>query len=242
MFPPLPEDLRRIFNTGRGFHTMNYMNKKIGIYGGSFNPIHYGHLKTGQYLVDHNYVDEILYVVNPCSPFKKGDKIPDVYFRLKMVEDAAKEFEKKEHEDDHGIYFRSLWASNYEATQFFGKDVYYTVDTLRLFLYSDVFEDNEIYFILGVDTFNDIKKFKDWKWLLETKLVRLLILPRKGYALYNSIYNEFKEIATYVDDAPYIEMSSTEVRELFKQKKYEELKEFLPKTEIDYIIENRLYE
>lgn len=212
---------------------------KIGIYGGSFNPIHYGHLKTGKYLVDHKYVDEVLYMVNPCSPFKKGDEVPDAYFRIKATEIATKEFENSEY--IHEVHLRKLWASNYEATQFFGQKVCYTVDTLKHFLYTNVFEDDEVYFILGVDTFNNIKKFKNWEWFLETKLVKFLILPRKGYAMCNSLYNEFKEIAIYVDDGPYIEMSSTEIRELFREGKYEELSKYLPDEAKNYIKEYNLY-
>jgi len=212
---------------------------KIGIYGGSFNPIHYAHMKTGEFLVRNRYVDEILYMVNPCSPFKMDQQIPDVYFRIQAAENALKAFYNEEH--PHDVGYRKLWASNYEATQFFGQPVCYTVDTLRRFLYTSVFDDEEIYFILGVDTFNDIKKFKDWEWFLETKLVKFLVLPRKGYALHSSVYSEFKEITTYVDPAPYMEMSSTEVRELFKKGEYEKLKEYMPQEEIDYIKDKKLY-
>ena len=59
--------------------------KKIGIYGGSFNPIHVGHFKTAEYLLDGGYLDEVRFLLNPCSPFKIRNYMPDAYFRSMAI-------------------------------------------------------------------------------------------------------------------------------------------------------------
>lgn len=61
-------------------------NKKIGLYFGSFNPVHLGHVNIAQYLIDNQYVDEVWFVVSPHNPLKEDTELVDENIRLKMVE------------------------------------------------------------------------------------------------------------------------------------------------------------
>jgi len=63
----------------------NPLKKRIGIYSGSFNPIHIGHQKLAEYLIEQQLVDEVWFVVSPCNPLKEQDDLIDEYLRLDMV-------------------------------------------------------------------------------------------------------------------------------------------------------------
>src|SRR5665647_1057684 len=59
--------------------------KKVGIFSGSFNPIHIGHQKLGDYLIENQIVDEVWFVVSPCNPLKNKTELLDEYLRLDML-------------------------------------------------------------------------------------------------------------------------------------------------------------
>ena len=64
---------------------INQIKKRVGIYSGSFNPIHLGHQKLAEYLIEKQYVDEVWFVVSPCNPLKNQSELLDEYLRLDML-------------------------------------------------------------------------------------------------------------------------------------------------------------
>ena len=215
---------------------------RVGIYGGSFNPIHVGHIETAMRLLDaHNGVDEIRFLLNPCSPFKRNNHMPDAYHRAKMIEMSIKSKEYEKYADRWDVDATEMVNSIYNH-------VCYTVNTLKEMLYNDIANGvtKEYFLIMGVDVFNNIKKFKNWQWFLDEKLVKFIVLPRGGYVMDESLKEEFSNVMHYVDftgfDFEPITLSSTEIRELVQTGNDDELKKVLPKGAYSYIKCKQLYQ
>lgn len=212
--------------------------KKVGIYGGSFNPIHLGHLETAMYLLN-NGIDEIRFLLNPCSPFKRRNVMPDAYHRAKMIRDSIKRSEYSAYFDKWDIDTTEMKSSIYNH-------VCYTVNTLKEILYNDITnnERTEYFLIMGIDVFNDIKKFKNWNWFLDEKLIQFIILPRGGYTIDEQLKEEFKDLIFDIDFSKFtpIVMSSTEIRDAIQNGDDEAMEKMLPKGACSYIKSHALYE
>jgi len=212
--------------------------RKIGILGGSFNPIHIGHISIARYLLD-NGLDEIHFLLNPRSPFKTKVKMPDAYHRAQMILRAI-------NSSDNAKYASRMSLDTTEMLSSLQTKVCYTVNTLKKILYEDLNDgvQNEFYFIMGTDVFNDLckGKFKDWKWFIEQKLVHLIPLPRGGYSFTDDI-GEFKSIIEYIDFSGFkpLVMSSTAIREGIEAGDEKMMKKALYKEEITYIKAMKLY-
>lgn len=164
--------------------------KRIGVYCGSFNPIHIGHLAVANYICEIDGVDEVWFVVTPLNPFKIDCELLDDTTRLHLVELAI------------GDYPR-FHASDFE---FHLDKPSYTIFTLEAL--KKEYTDYEFTLIIGADNW---LKFNDWheseKLIMENKI---LIYPRAGYnidatTLPNSVH--------YIENAPIIQVSATFIRE-----------------------------
>ncbi|KPK02312.1 MAG: hypothetical protein AMK71_02695 [Nitrospira bacterium SG8_35_4] len=150
--------------------------KKIGIYGGAFNPVHYGHLRTAEEVYEKFSLDKIVFVPSGRTPFDKPDlAVP--HHRLEMIKRAVKGN-------------RHFAVSDIE-TKSRGKS--YTIDTVKKLKKLD--PDAELSFILGIDAFLDLPYWKQPDGLMD--LVSFIVISRPGYAfrhLHTSPY--FKGIST----------------------------------------------
>ena len=134
---------------------------KIGLFFGSFNPIHHGHLIIGQYMLDQAKLDEVWYVVSPQNPLKKGKDIMDAPHRLKMVEAAIKDNPKFKACD---VEFNMPTPS-------------YTAYTLK-----KLTEENpkiEFLLIMGTDNLQHLEKWKDHEEILMNH--EILAYFREGF-------------------------------------------------------------
>ena len=142
-----------------------FKKQRIGIYGGSFNPIHIGHLKTADYLIENGYLDEVRFLLNPCSPFKKNSRMPDAFHRAKCIlATLSDNVAQGELSYGFNIHKHKMKLDTTEMQQSINHKVCYTVNTLKDILYKNVETNNEYYLIMGADVFNTIKKFKKWRW------------------------------------------------------------------------------
>lgn len=166
---------------------------KIGLYFGSFNPIHIGHLIIGSFVVNNTSVEQVWFVLSPQNPFKKSNSLLNEYHRLHMVQIAI--------EDDP-----QLRCSNVE---FKLPKPSYTVDTL--YFLSTQYPQHSFQIIIGSDSFSNITKWKNSKSLLEN--FNFLIYKRPGFDAPILSGN------TTVLDAPLLEISSTIIRQLIRENK-----------------------
>jgi nicotinate-nucleotide adenylyltransferase len=164
---------------------------KIGLFFGSFNPIHHGHLIIANHIAMTSSLDEVWFVLSPQNPFKKSVSLLNENHRFHLLQ-LAIEGEKK------------LKASNIE---FKLPRPSYTVDTL-IYL-KEKYPAYEFSIIIGSDGFQNIGKWKNASVIL--KNYPILIYKRPGYEI-NNTHSATISIA----DAPLLEISSTRIRYMIK--------------------------
>lgn len=178
---------------------------KIGVFVGSFNPVHEGHIKVVNYLLENNYVDKVLLLPTP-NYWDKQDLIP-VEDRLNML--RVYETDKIIVDDKHN-------------------DFPYTYQVLRS-LKEDY--DDELYLIMGAD---NIENFYKWRNVDEILLNKIIVLNRNNININKYLKNYPKEQFIPVTDFPFINVSSTEIRN-------GKFKHIHPEV-IKYIKEHNLYQ
>ncbi|CAM3833120.1 nicotinate (nicotinamide) nucleotide adenylyltransferase [Flavobacterium branchiophilum] len=162
---------------------------KIGLYFGSFNPIHIGHLIIANHLAEHSDLEQIWLVVTPHNPLKNKQTLLDNYSRLEMVRIATINYPKLRPSD---IEFK-LSQPNY------------TVNTLAHL--ADKYPQHEFALIMGEDNLDSLHKWKNYEFIV--KNYTIYVYPRVGSAIENSTIplTNVVKIA-----APKVEISSTWIR------------------------------
>lgn len=192
------------------------MKTKIGLFFGSFNPIHNGHLMLANYLAEYGGLDEIWFVVSPQNPFKDKKSLLADRHRLYMVEMAIKGDERFQVCD----------------IEFYMPQPSYTIDTLTRL--QERHPNTDFYLICGMDNIESFKKWKNYEMILQYH--HLMVYPRKGYSS-----NELVEHPSVtVVEAPEIEVSSTFIRNAIGEGK--DVRYFVPKEVYKYIIDMHFYE
>lgn len=187
----------------------------IGLYFGSFNPIHQGHLIIANYIIEHSDLDKVWFVVSPHNPLKQSSSLLNEYHRLHLVELAIKDNNK----------FR---ASNMEFTL---PKPSYTIDTLTFM--QEKFPLERFSVIMGSDSYQNLPRWKNHEQLLAQYPV--IVYQRPGH----EVREKLSERTTLLH-APLIEISATMIRQMIREKK--SIKYLLPDAVIDYIKENRYYQ
>ena len=186
---------------------------KIGLYFGTFNPIHIGHLIIANHMAEHSDIEQIWMVVTPHNPLKQKNTLLDDRQRLHMVQLATEDFPKIKPSD---IEFK-LPQPNY------------TVNTLAHL--KDKFPQHEFSLIMGEDNLNSLHKWKNYEYILEHH--DIYIYPRITSEAENHDFKNHPHI--HKIDAPIVEISATFIRKSIKNKK--NIRPLLPEKvweEIDY--------
>jgi nicotinate-nucleotide adenylyltransferase len=191
---------------------------KIGLFFGSFNPIHIGHLIIADYFLKYSDLNKIWFVISPHNPFKKKESLLADYHRFAMVNLAI--------EDNNAFK-----ASDVE---FKLPQPSYTINTLN-HLHS-LYPKHEFALIMGEDNLITFDKWKDYKNILEN--YKLYVYRRKNYNLQNLSFINNKNIIQI--DTPLIEISASVIRQSIKNKK--DMRYMLPAKVYDYIKEMHFYE
>jgi nicotinate-nucleotide adenylyltransferase len=189
---------------------------KIGLFFGSFNPVHIGHLAIANYFSEFTDLDQIWLVISPQNPFKKKKTLLEEYERYKMAELALG--------DDFNIR-----PSNIE---FMLPKPSYTIDTLTYL--KEKHPSKEFALIIGSDNLVHFHKWKNYEQILEH--YSLYVYPRKDTdpQEYTDKYN------MQIVDAPLMEISSSFIRQAIRKGK--NIQYFLPEKVYEYIKEMQFYE
>lgn len=187
----------------------------IGLYFGSFNPIHIGHLAIANYMVEFSDLDEVWFVVSPHNPLKNKNTLLNDYDRLEMVRLAINDFHK-------------FKVSNIEFSL---PQPSYTVNTLAHL--KEKYPDKTFNLIMGSDNLRHFHKWKNYERIIENH--KLYVYPRK-----NETENQFSNHKNVVlINAPEMEISSTSIREAIKNGK--DLRFFLPEKVYQMIDKQGFY-
>ena len=190
---------------------------KIGLYFGTFNPIHIGHLVIANHIAEFSDLDQVWFVVTPHSPFKKKNSLLDDHQRLEMVYLATKDYPKLKQSD---IEFK-LTQPNY------------TINTLAHL--EEKYPDHEFALIMGEDNLKGFHKWKNYELILERH--NIYVYPRVYEGKIETQLNTHPRI-TFID-APIMELSSTFIRKSIKEGK--NIRPMLPEYVWKYLDEMNFY-
>jgi nicotinate-nucleotide adenylyltransferase len=221
------------------------MRQRIAIYGGTFDPVHSGHLEVARRVSPLFAIDEFLFVPARVAPHKFDRAVSSAFHRHAMLALATKGDER-------------LCISTFELD---GPERRYTVDTLVHFR-ARFGESADLFFVMGADLWAEIATWREWQRLLT--LVNLIVVTRPGFeftvahvpadtaARVVDVRGLTKEAGAtqvieagapkiFVTDAVMLDVSATEVRQAAREDRTERLKELVPLEVADYIRKYGLY-
>ncbi|MDW9380736.1 nicotinate (nicotinamide) nucleotide adenylyltransferase [Chryseobacterium sp. JV558] len=192
--------------------------KKIGLFFGSFNPIHIGHLILANYILENSDMDELWFVVSPQNPFKDKKSLLKDHNRLDMVQLAVK-------------HYPNMRASNVEFSLPMPS---YTIDTLTYL--HEKYPEYSFSLIMGEDNLKSLHKWKNSDVLIKNH--HIIVYPR--------VFEGEKADADYLQHenislikAPVIELSATEIRTMIKDGK--NVRPMLPPEVFEYLDGSSFY-
>ena len=165
---------------------------KIGIYGGSFNPVHFGHVGLAKWVIEHTDLDELWLLVSPNNPLKPAGILAPEDERLKAVREAIKDIP-------------CLKASDFEFSL---PRPSYTANTLRAL--QKAYPEHEFTLVIGEDNLAIFTQWREYEYIL--KNFRIFVYPRKSAISDQTSEIRNAENIVFLDSAPYFNISSTELR------------------------------
>jgi nicotinate-nucleotide adenylyltransferase len=187
---------------------------KIGLYFGSFNPIHNGHLIIANHILNETELSKLWFIVSPQNPLKKSTTLLNSYDRLYLVNKAI--------ENDN-----RLKASDIE---FQLPKPSYTATTLAYL--KEKYPEHQFSIIMGSDSFQNLSRWKNYQAIIDNN--PLIIYKRPGFDVTNNIGAKLT-----IMDAPLLEISATYIRELVQKNK--SIKYLVPETIEEEVRNNKFY-
>ena len=188
---------------------------KIGLFFGSFNPVHVGHMVLANYMLEFTELERVWFVVSPHNPLKKKSSLLADHHRLALVRAAIGDNTKYK-------------ASNIE----FGlPQPSYTVNTLAYL--EEKYPEEEFALIMGADNLESLDKWKNFEVILER--YKIYVYPRPGCT--GGQFAKHKNVI--MTDAPLMDVSSTMIREAIRAKK--NVQHFMPEAAWKYCEEMHFY-
>ncbi|WP_035335181.1 nicotinate (nicotinamide) nucleotide adenylyltransferase [Dokdonia sp. PRO95] len=190
---------------------------KIGLYFGTFNPIHIGHLAIANHMAEYSDLDKIWMVITPHNPFKKKSSLLNNHHRYQMVMEAVEHYDKIE---PSNIEF-DLPQPNYTV---------YTLAHLE-----EKYPQHEFCLIMGEDNLKSLHKWKNYEVILERH--DIYVYPRISEGTVETQFDNHPKI--HKVDAPIMEISSTMIRKAIKEDK--NIRPLLPPEVYTFIDEMSFY-
>ena len=191
--------------------------EKIGLFFGTFDPIHNGHLRIAKYITEEKLAHKVWLVVTPENPIKLRSKISSFNHRFSMAKIATEKYD-------------NIMPSDLEVNL---KKPNYTIDTLEYI--SNKLKDIEFSLIIGEDNYKIFDTWKDYEKILSN--YKIFIYPRKGTLKENP--HIINENAMYIG-GPRIDLSSTNIRNIVS--KNLDPKDLISAKVMEYINSNKLYQ
>ncbi|RZK50716.1 MAG: nicotinate-nucleotide adenylyltransferase [Pedobacter sp.] len=188
---------------------------KIGLFFGSFNPIHIGHLVMANYMASYTDLDEVWIVVSPHNPLKDKNALVSVYDRLEMAKLAT---EQAPH----------LRVSDIEVHLPVPS---YTIDTLTHL--KERYPDKDFALIMGADNLQSFKKWKNYEQILNN--YSIYVYPRPGADV--SEWTVYPQII--MTQTPLMEISSTFIRKAFQKK--QNIQFLVPENVLSFMESKNMY-
>ena len=191
--------------------------EKIGLFFGSFNPVHKGHINIAKYVLNEQKLNKVLFILSPLNPFKIESKniLLDVNHRYEILKLATKKY-------------KNMIPSDIE----FGmKKPNYTFDTIAKL--ENIYPKKNFYLIMGSDNFKYFNKWKNYEKILEK--YKLLVYPRSGEK--NSFLIKYNSVTLL--RGSFFNISSDKIRRKIKSR--DSLEKYISKDAITYIKNNNLY-
>ncbi|MFH1050733.1 MAG: nicotinate (nicotinamide) nucleotide adenylyltransferase [bacterium] len=196
------------------------MTKKLGIFGGTFNPVHNMHLNMATQFLTQMNLDLCLFIPAYVSPFKteKSELMVSAEHRLNMLKIAV------------GIDDK-FKTDTFEIDK---KDISYTIDTINYL--QAKYSDFELFMLIGSDQIKDFKEWKSWQEILN--IVNLCVVKRPDTNINEISILTDREKIIFIE-MPESEISSSRIREMIFND--ESISGFVPKQVEDYISKHKLY-
>lgn len=195
---------------------------KTGLYGGTFDPLHNGHMKVAQAAKNHLQLDSIVFIPAGDPPHKADQTITDKKHRLAMVQLAA---------EAEGAQVSEWELSRTEKS--------YSVETVQHFL--EVYPEEELFFIIGADSFRDMPSWWHYRELMQ--LCSFVVVSRPD-ADKESLLSRFEGDETpprvFFLDNIFMDISSTQIRNMVAEGK--DISRLVPQAVHDYIMMHKLYQ
>ena len=221
------------------------MKRRIALYGGTFDPVHLGHLEVARRLLDLFGLDEVLFIPAYVAPHKRLSKVSPAVHRYAMLALAT--------QDDARLRVSTVELDAPEKP--------YTVETLeRMQQVSGA--QTQLFFVMGADSWGEISTWKEWERLLAGS--NHIIVTRPGYELQTAQFapavserfvdvrqlnkqeirarvNGTDETRIYITDAVMADVSATDIRASAQAGRVEELARMVPPPVAEYITKYKLY-
>jgi nicotinate-nucleotide adenylyltransferase len=163
----------------------------IGLYFGSFNPIHIGHLIIASYAKHTTDIQQVWLVISPQNPLKPSNTLLNEYDRLHLIHKAI--------DDDLNLRVTDI---EFKLTK-----PSYTVHTLAHL--TEKYPQHKFSIIMGSDSFMNLAKWKNYEFIIQNH--KIYVFKRPGFDIINNLHADIEEV-----DAPLLEISSTKIREMIK--------------------------
>jgi len=194
--------------------------KRIALYGGTFDPVHLGHLEVARKVSELFEIEKVIFIPAQIAPHKVGRPVTGPLHRYAMLALATQNDAR-------------LVISTFELD---APDRCYTVDTVAEFQHR-LGEETELFFIMGADSWSEIKTWREWERLL--KMTNHIVVTRPGFDMAPAP-PELRERITFTD-ALLKDISATNIRRLASEGRHNELEQLVPQSVADYIRKYGIY-
>ena len=195
-------------------------SKRIALYGGTFDPVHLGHVEVARRVLELFEIEKVVFIPAQTAPHKVGRPVTEPIHRYAMLALAT--------QDDP-----RLVISTFELD---APDRRYTVDTVAEFQ-RQLGDSMELFFIMGADSWSEITTWRDWERLL--KMTNHIVVTRPGYEVSPAPPGLGERI--FFTDAVMKDISATNIRRLASEGRVNELEKLVPKQVADYITKYGIY-